>query len=230
MPHVSRPPAIDVWLATPEASREFDPSKLGREDRAEWDALRTERRRLDWASSRVLLGVVAVAGDQTSSLSHSHGFAALARAPGHIAVGVDVEWLAPRDFLSLARTAYSTAEAEELEALEDPSLLRARFYEIWTLKEAFAKALRLPLADALGTCCITFSDGAATATVPTNRYWRAIVFAPRPELRLALVLVADAEDALATNPATTEWPPARDANWPVVRRLSGLGGKRTVTC
>jgi len=230
MPHASRPPAIDVWLATPEAAREFDPSKLGGEDRAEWDALHTERRRLDWASSRVLLGVVAVAGDQTSSLSHSHGFAALARAPGHIAVGVDVEWLAPRDFLSLARTAYSTAEAEELEALEDPSLLRARFYEIWTLKEAFAKALRLPLADALGTCCITFADGDATATVPTTRYWRATVFAPRPELRLALVLVADAEDSLATNPATTEWPPARDANWPVVRRLSGPGGKRTVTC
>ncbi len=65
--------------------------------------------------------------------------------------------------------------------------------------------------------------------VPTSRHWRATVFAPRPQLRLAIVLVADAEDALAASPATTEWPPARAANWPVVRRLSG-GGERTVTC
>lgn len=230
MSQASRPAAIDVWLATPDAAREFDPSTLSRDDRAAWDALRTDRRRLDWASSRALLGVVPVAGSQASSLSHSHGFAALARAPGHIAVGVDVEWLAPRDFVSLARTAYSTAEADELKSLEDPAALPGRFYEAWTLKEAFAKALRLPLADALGTCRFTHADGIATAAVPTTRHWRATVFAPRPQLRLALVLVADARDALATSPGTTEWPPARAANWPVVRRLSGDGGERAVTC
>ena len=95
MTQAARPPAVDVWLATPDAARQFDPSKLSLEDRAEWDALRTERRRLDWASSRALLGVVPVAANQAGSLSHSHGFAALARAPGHLAVGVDVEWLAP---------------------------------------------------------------------------------------------------------------------------------------
>jgi len=230
MSQATRTSVVDVWLATPDAARQFDPSTLSLTDRAEWDALHTDRRRLDWASSRALLGVVAVAGHQASSLSHSHGFAALARAPGQIAVGVDVEWLAPRDFLSLARTAYSTAEAEEFETLEDPSLLPGRFYETWTLKEAFAKALRLPLADALGKCCFTFSDGTATTTVPTTRYWRATVFAPRPQLRLALVLVADAGEALAADPVTIEWPPARAATWRVVRRLSGGGSAGTVTC
>lgn len=230
MSQAIRTSAVDVWLATPDAARQFDPSMLSLTDRAEWDALHTDRRRLDWASSRALLGVVAVAGHQASSLSHSHGFAALARALGHIAVGVDVEWLAPRDFLSLARTAYSTGEAEELETLEDSSLLPGRFYETWTLKEAFAKALRLPLADALGKCCFTFSDGTATTTVPTTRYWRATVFAPRPQLRLALVLVADAGEALAADPVTIEWPPARAATWPVVHRLSGAGSAGTVTC
>jgi len=228
MSQTSRPPAVDVWLATPEAAREFDPSKLSREDRAAWDALRTDRRRLDWASSRALLDVVPVAASQASSLSHTHGFAALARTPARIAVGVDVEWLAPRDFASLARTAFSTAEADEFESLEDASVLPGRFYESWTLKEAFAKALRLPLADALGTCCFTHAHGVAVAAVPTTRRWRATVFAPRPQLRLALVLVlvADAEDALATSVATMEWPPARAANWPVVRRLSGGGDER----
>lgn len=229
MSQAARLLAVDVWLATPTAARKFDPSKLSREDRAAWDALRTERRRLDWASSRALLDVVPVAASQASSLSHSHGFAALARTPGHIAVGVDVEWLEPRDFASLARTAYSTAEAEEYESIEDPSVLPGRFYEAWTLKEAFAKALRLPLADALGTCCFTHAHGLAVATVPTTRHWRATVFAPRPQLRLALLLVADAEDALATSVATMEWPPERAANWPVVRCLSG-GGVRSVTC
>jgi phosphopantetheinyl transferase len=163
-------------------------------------------------------------------VSHSHGFAALARSPGYIAVGVDVEWLTPRDFRSLARTAYSAAEADEFDALEDPSVLPGRFYETWTLKEAFAKALRLPLADSLGKCCFTYADGIAKATVPTSRHWRATVFAPRPQLRLAIVLVADAEDALAASPATTEWPPARAANWSVVRRLSGVGRAGTVAC
>ncbi len=230
MSQASRPPAVDVWLATPDAARQFDPSKLSREDRTAWDALRTDRRRLDWASSRALLGGVAVAGSQASSLSHSHGFTALARAPGNIAVGVDVEWLAPRDFLSLARTAYSAAEADEFDALEVPSVLPSRFYETWTLKEAFSKALQLPFADALGTCCFTFASGVPTTAVPTTRHWRATVFAPRPQLRLAVVLVADAGEALAADPATMEWPPERVANWPVVRRLSGGGSAGTTTC
>jgi hypothetical protein len=230
MSQAARTSAVDVWLATPDAARQFDPSTLSREDRAAWEALHTDRRRLDWASSRALQGVVPVAGGQASSLSHSHGFAARARAPGHIAVGVDVEWLAPRDFLSLARTAYSAAEADEFETLGDPSVRPGRFYETWTLKEAFAKALRLSLADALGNCCFAFSSGTATATVPTTRHWRATVFAPRPQLRLALVLVADAGETLAADPATMEWPPARAATWPVVRRLSGGGSAGTTTC
>ena len=230
MSQATRTSAVDVWLATPDAARQFDPSKLSHEDRAAWDALHTDHRRLDWASSRALQGVVPVAGGQASSLSHSHGFAALARAPGHIAVGVDVEWLAPRDFRSLARTAYSPAEAGEFETLGDPSVLCGRFYETWTLKEAFAKALRLSLVDALGKCCFTFSDGVATATVPTTRHWRATVFAPRPQLRLALVLVADAGQALAADPATMEWPPAHAATWPVVRRLLGNGSAGMAPC
>lgn len=222
-------PETDVWLATPDAAGQFDPSKLSREDQARWAGLHTARRRLDWASSRALLGAVPVTGSQASSLSHSHGFAALARAPRDVAVGVDVEWLAPRDFLSMARTAYSPAEADELESL-DPAALPGRFYESWTLKEAFAKALRMPLADALGQCRFAFADRAATAVLPTRRHWRATVFAPRPQLRLAVAFLADTRDALAAAPATMEWPSGHAADWPVVRRLSGGGSAGAVTC
>ena len=221
-------------MATPDAGRHLDPSRLTPADRAEWAALRTPRRRLDWASSRALLGAAPAANpdDCASSLSHSHGFAVLARAPRSVSVGVDVEWLAPRDFRSMARTAYSALEADELESVEDPAVLSGRFYEFWTLKEAFAKALRLPLADALRQCCFAGAGrtAASAPSVPTTRHWRATVFAPRPQLRLAAVFVADTAGALAAVPVTVEWPPEHPVDWPVVRRHSGRGIEGAVPC
>jgi len=224
------PPAADVWLATPAAALLFDPSRLSAADRAEWDGLHTARRREDWASSRALLGGVPRSDGHASSLSHSRGFAALARAPRQVAVGVDVEWLSKRDFLSMARTAYSPAEVDELASLGDPASLRGRFYEAWTLKEAFAKALRLPLADALGQCCFTGADEAGTARVPTTRPWSATVFAPRPQLRLAVVMVGDERAAVPPVVQTLEWPPGNAVAWPVVRRLAGGGIGGAAAC
>jgi phosphopantetheinyl transferase (holo-ACP synthase) len=220
----ARAPAAEVWLATPVAALLFDPSSLGAADRAVWDGLHTARRREDWASSRALLAAVPGADGHASSLSHSRGFAALARAPGRVAVGVDVEWLSRRDFLSMARMAYAPAEADELASLEDATRLRDRFYEAWTLKEAFAKALRLRLADALGQCRFNGADDAAAARVPTTRPWSATVFAPRPQLRLAVVLVADDSAAVPTVLRTLEWPPGHAVTWPVVRRLACAAG------
>jgi phosphopantetheinyl transferase (holo-ACP synthase) len=222
--------AAEVWLATPAAALLLDPSRLDAADRAEWNGLHTARRREDWASSRALLGAVPRADGRVGSLSHSRGFAALARAPGQVAVGVDVEWLATRDFLSMARMAYAPAEADELAALEDAARLRDRFYEAWTMKEAFAKALQLPLADALNQCRFTSADDAATARVPTTRPWSATVFAPRPQLRLAVVMVAEDGAAVPAVLHTLEWPPGHAMAWPVVRRLAGGGGAMAATC
>ena len=224
------PSAADLWLATPAAALLFDPSRLSAADRAEWDGLHTARRREDWASSRALLASVPVADVLASSLSHSRGFAALARTPRQVAVGVDVEWLSTRDFLSMARMAYAPAEADELAALGDPVGLRGRFYEAWTLKEAFAKALRLPLADALGQCWFTGPDEAGTARVPTKRPWSATVFAPRPQLRLAVVMVGDEGAAVPSVVHTLEWPPGHAVAWPVVRRLAGGGSTGATAC
>lgn len=226
----ARDAVAEVWLATPAAALLFDPSRLGAADRAVWDGLHTARRREDWASSRALLGAVPVTDRVARSLSHSRGFAALARAPEPVAVGIDVEWLAPRDFVSMARTAYAPAEADELASLDDESCLRGRFYEAWTLKEAFAKALRLPLADALGQCRFDGADAAATARVPTTRPWSATVFAPRPLLRIAVVLVADDRAAVPSVLRTLEWPPGAAVTWPVVRALAGAGGSGPATC
>lgn len=213
------PEVIEVWLATPDAAGRFDPSELDDADRAAWAAIHTSRRRRDWESSRALLAAVPVAGERRSSMSHSHGFAALAVAPAKVAVGVDVEWLATRDFRGMADTAYSAEECACLAALDDPSELRSTFYAFWTLKEAFAKALRLPLADALRRCRFIGTDGTHRATIPTTQAWRATVLAPRPDLRLAIVRLYDSPAAMHERLETGEWPQPRARDWPVVLDL-----------
>jgi phosphopantetheinyl transferase (holo-ACP synthase) len=215
----STPGTAEVWLATPEAASLFDPSKLDSADRARWAAIQTRRRQVDWASSRALLNAVPNGNDQTRSLSHSHGFAALALVPSAGGVGIDVEWQAPRDFKGMAGIAYSDAERDYLESLENPKDLRATFYLLWTLKEAFAKALGLHLADALRQCCFVDSSGTRRAEVPTTQSWRATVFAPRPQLRLAVVRTHEPAEQFLEPVETMEWPQHRSRAWPVVLDL-----------
>jgi hypothetical protein len=210
----------EVWLATPDAASLFDPSKLDSADRGRWGAIQTRRRQVDWASSRALLNAVPNGSERTSSLSHSHGFAALALVPGASGVGVDVEWLMPRDFNGMADIAYSEAERDYLESLENPEDLCATFYLLWTLKEAFAKALGLHLADALARCCFVDSSGTHRAEVPTTQPWRATVFAPRPQLRLAVVRTHEPADQIFEPVDPMEWPQRRTREWPVVLDLA----------
>lgn len=213
---------VDVWLATPDAAGRLDPQRLSPADRAAWDSIRSPRRRVDWASSRALLDAVPATG-RSHSLSHSRGYAALAVTDDALSIGIDVEWLAPREFLSLAELAFDPGEVVGLESLRDPATIRAGFYETWTMKEAFAKALRLPLAAALRECTRTFAGGADTLRLPTDQPWRAAVYAPRPELRLALALVGGAVAAAAPEVHTMEWPPAAVAHWPIVQQWRGEG-------
>ncbi len=202
-----------IWLGTPDAATQFDPTRLASDAFAEWTALRTSRHRLDYASSRALMAAIPVANCHARSLSHSRGFAALAVADEPATVGIDVESMVPRDFKSMARLAYSSPEADYLESLEDPSTLCARFYEFWTLKEAFAKALRLHLADALRQCCFIDVAGQPRAEIPTTQRWKAMVFAPRPTLRLAVAWTAASIDLLDSSVQTAEWPKRRAEPW-----------------
>lgn len=65
-------------------------------------------------------------------------------------VGVDVELVAPIEALELAARYFSAHELAELTTLEEAAR-RARFYELWTLREAYLKArgvgLTLPLEE-----------------------------------------------------------------------------------
>lgn len=223
MQQSSHPAAAELWLATPSAADRFDPSSLSGDARAEWALIRTARRRRDWESSRALLQTLPPGDGARSSLAHSRGYAVVARTVAEADPGVDVEWLAPRDFAGMAALAFSAAEARHVASLADDGQRGANFYELWTLKEAFAKALRLPLVDALRQCCFVDGSAAHLATVPTGLHWRAAVFAPRRELRIAVVFVARSWVALPGSPATFEWPPRRAVCWPLVRRLASPG-------
>lgn len=213
----------ETWLAPPEAADLFDPARLVGRDREEWTALRTARRRRDWASSRALLSAVSVESDQRSSLAHTRGYAALALAPRAVTVGIDLEWMAPREFLGVANIAYDAEECALLASLDDPRELCSTFYELWTLKEAFGKALQLPLVDALRQCCFVDASLGRRADVPTNRHWQATVFAPRPQLRLAVARIADASAQLDAPLETFEWPRPRRCDWTVIRSVTGGG-------
>ena len=221
MTHDEPSPGWQVWLATPEAATALDPTSLDAGERAQWARLQTERRRRDWASSRSLLRAASEDTRSTRSLSHSHAYAALALAPPLTSVGVDVEWLAPREFVGMAEIGYAPAEAALIASLVEPGQQRAAFYELWTLKEACAKALGLSLVDSLHQCRFVNDELAWEAEIPSAKSWQAIVYAPRPDLRLALVRVADTLEPTLLPVAMKEWPSGVAVAWPTVRCVNG---------
>ncbi len=93
----------------------------------------------------------------TFNLSHTRGLVVLAVA-GAGELGVDVENTARKvDPDALASRFFSPAEAAELLAL--PAVRRRdRFFDLWTLKEAYIKAKGLGLAMPLDTFSFSFPD------------------------------------------------------------------------
>lgn len=91
------------------------------------------------------------------NLSHTAELAACAVTLAHD-VGVDVEWLhRPDPAPELARRYLSGAEWDALRALP-AARRRLRFFEIWTLKEAYIKARGLGLALALERFSLDAAD------------------------------------------------------------------------
>lgn len=80
----------------------------------------------------------SIARDLRFNLSHTRGLVALALCEG-FEVGVDVEEVRPLDVAELAPLALAPEERSALERLA-PAERTERFYALWTLKEAYAKA------------------------------------------------------------------------------------------
>ena len=202
---------VTLWLGLPDARKYFDPEALSAEDHSRLVAQRGARRRADFEVSRALLAFADV-GASAHSLSHSAEHAALLVAPHGCRTGVDLEFNRSREFLRLARFAFTEREVVALEAAPEearPGL----FYTLWTLKESFAKALQLDLVDALRRCVFWSEGGEWRGQVPTNAAWGAAVFQPRPHLFLAAACVG--EHGLPSL-QQWEWPPRRRGDWPLI--------------
>jgi phosphopantetheinyl transferase (holo-ACP synthase) len=213
------PAVVRIMLATPDMlAGSRPPIARDRQCPTGRQSL-VDRRSDDKAAARVLLDAAAGVADSSWSLSHSHGYAALALAPGGMRIGVDVELLRHREFLGMAQIAFTAGEIDYIRQLSEPLVRRFSFYELWTLKEAFAKALQLHLLDALRLCHFVNEQGAWTPCVPTEDEWQAAILAPRPDLRLAVAVVGQNGIPHAIGLRTLELD-RECTGWPVVRVLS----------
>ncbi len=157
------------------------------------------------------------------SLSHSGGYAAAAASRAATSIGVDLECERPRDLQRIARFAFAESENAQLEALNTPAERVERFYILWTLKEAFAKALALPLLASLRQCTFSETAGAWRASVPTKQAWVARAYRASPTLVLSVVaLLPESVSPADFRISTREWPaPARESWRALVALTSG---------
>lgn len=207
-----------LWLADSAAAAHFDPRRLSVDDQSRWAGFRRGSRREGWEASRALLAHVAPDRDHPTSLSHSGTAAALAIAPPGMRVGIDIETIRQREVVRLAELAYVQEETAQLRSMS-PAAAAIHFIILWTLKEAFGKALGLPLPDALQQCVFVNAGRQLVARVPTRSMWWAVVFTPRHDLILAAAAVGERpQDGPAWS--CREWPEAMGPPWRQLHVLS----------
>lgn len=167
----------------------------------------------DWSFAAGRYGRPYVASPKTStplhfSLSHADGCVACI-VSAHETVGVDVETVSRRVApLSTALRFFAPEEVETLRELPEPDAIE-RFFDYWTLKEAYLKArgfgLNLPLdafAMQVSREAIEISFKPDIADDP--RGWRFSLCSPSPSHRLA---IADGSRATGGLPITRNaWP------------------------
>jgi 4'-phosphopantetheinyl transferase len=181
--------------------REFLVSRvLARTALAAWSAVPPQDWRIHkessgrpWAQAR---GTGAPA--PALSLTHSRDDVMCALI-GEGAVGVDIEGLRARDIDGLTAAVCAAPERAWLQAVDGAERLK-RFYQLWTLKEAFSKALGKGLAARLRELVFeqrgrTFAlMGNGTEATGTARFFS---FVPAPESIGALAVVSASDAPLA---------------------------------
>jgi phosphopantetheinyl transferase (holo-ACP synthase) len=202
------PPPAHVRLVLARQLADDQPTPVGADTRLQ--RFRTEERRQSHLITRALLASHAPAA--TTSLAHSEGVSVVGWCDQDTGFGVDVECCRPRDVLRLARFSFAPAELAQLEALDPPDR-QERFYALWVLKEACAKALRWPLLQALRDCEFVSVDGVWQGRLPGH--WQLRVLAPSQDVRVG---VAVASRAVALHCA--ESGRADSVNWPVRVHMS----------
>lgn len=126
------------------------------------------------------------------NVSHTNGLVAIAIAIGRD-VGIDVEELTGLRVDLDVRRFFSAAEVKALEALPDAEQ-ESRFYDYWTLKEAYVKARGMGLSLPLDGFSMKLEGGQspiiafASSIEDDASMWQFAQFDPGPQYRLALAI------------------------------------------
>lgn len=126
------------------------------------------------------------------SLTHTDGLVACVVARGHD-VGIDAE-RADRDVepMPLARRFFAPRETERLAREDDPVRRRARFIELWTVKEAYTKALGGRMVDTLGRAVFDIGPGGRVSLIASpdddGAAWEFKLLRPSDEYRVAVAI------------------------------------------
>lgn len=124
------------------------------------------------------------------SLSHTRGFVACTVAPARI--GIDVEWIDREvEMKDIVQHHFSASEAASLSRLPAEEY-RDRFFQLWTLKEAFFKALGCGISDHLDTAAFDLENPVTINFKAPNGIrisdWQFALFLPHPNIRMAIAL------------------------------------------
>ena len=137
--------------------------------------------------------IVSSSGEPTLSfnLSHTHGFVACAIAGGG-EVGIDVESVdRALDGRTIAARYFSKAESDWLDAC-DARERAIRFIELWTLKEAYIKAIGRGLSHPLNAFGFAFEGERHIRFSPPPdtqaSAWTFALFAPSARYRMAVAV------------------------------------------
>jgi 4'-phosphopantetheinyl transferase len=159
--------------------------RLHAEEQARYHSFSADARRVSWLAGRALLlaavetvlgkadpgalrtaasgGIAYAAAPLHLNLSHSGPL--LAAAVSHRPVGIDIERIRPRAVAAQTDRVFCPGEARALAGLEDAARL-ARFFQLWTLKEAASKAAELSIWDGLGKACFDLGVGRCHLAAP----------------------------------------------------------------
>jgi 4'-phosphopantetheinyl transferase len=125
------------------------------------------------------------------NLSHTAGLVACA-VGSDADIGVDAERVdRGTDVLELAERFFASSEIADLRRLDERDR-PTRFIELWTLKEAFIKAIGEGLSCPLNAFSFSFGNADslhfACARPTRARVWSFVLFAPSPEHRMAIAV------------------------------------------
>lgn len=124
--------------------------------------------------------------DLRFNLSHSNGRALIATARD-AAIGCDIEWRNPELACpKVAERLFAPKEYDALMALPSEQWV-AGFFNCWTRKEAYVKALGLGLSYPLDAFTVTVAPGEPARFTSDERGWTLTPFEPVPGYQAALV-------------------------------------------